>query len=288
VGAGGSGASQAGAPAGAGGEGASGGAPSAGGGPSIWTQVGLPDVGSAAGPVPNMCANGGPRVTLFGGTIQAACVPCKATPTDESCRTDLRCSTSNACTNPAIVSVGFACSDIGVFNSCGTSALSEAACTLTGGEVTGATGFDRFASFCPTDGAESSCSIAEGNLGASACAATGRRFAYALRYSAEVSAECSACSANPSCSGPVFRLGRGDCSGFETEELGAPDCAYSGPNLLGFSDDWTSAVRLDATKCNPTETSLTTTPEGEVYTVCCSAPLPPEFDPQKLPPPPSE
>lgn len=263
-----------------GGEGASGGDPSTGAGPTIWTVVGLPDVGDASSALPDTCVAGGERVNLFGGASGAECVPCDATPAAGSCQADLLCyPSSNNCQNeaPQALSPGSSCTDIGSFNSCGASPQSAPACDVTGGQVAdGDTGLDRFASFCPCSDCVASCAIAEGNVGAAACDPR-LPHAYVLYGARDVEAECSECTAGASCSAKAFEL-TGDaifCLG--PTGLDAGGCQNSGALI-----NWRTAQRLDTTSCSPSQTSLSATPSGSSWTVCCSDPLPEEFEPQEL------
>jgi hypothetical protein len=263
-----------------GGEGASGGDPSTGAGPTIWTVVGLPDVGDASSALPDTCVAGGERVNLFGGASGAECVPCDATPAAGSCQADLLCyPSSNNCQNeaPQTLSPGPSCTDIGAFNSCGASAQSAAACDVTGGEIApGDTGLDRYASFCPCVDCAASCAVAEGNVGVAACDAL-LPHAYLLFAARDVEAECSECTAEASCAPKVFDLTGDGVFCTLPAGLDAGTCLSTGAIF-----DWRAATRLQATTCSAASTSVTATPVGQAWTVCCSEPLPAEFETQKL------
>jgi hypothetical protein len=175
------------------------------------------------------------------------------------------------------INIGTSCSDIGPFNSCGASAQSPPDCVVTGGQIEpGETGLDRYASFCPCSDCAVTCAVAEGNLGGAACDPALPN-AYVLFSTAEVSAECSECSvALQSCGSKVFEIsGLGGCN--LAVGLDASACQDSGSLF-----NWSSARRVEATSCTPTQTSLEVTPVGTTWTVCCSESLPPEFEPQRL------
>ncbi len=254
---------------GAGGEGANGAGGSGGATPSPWVAVELIEVG--LGVPPALCLSGEPRINLFGGESGLSCTPCSADPEMGSCLSELTCFSNLGCSNGAtVVSSSDQCVDIGLHQGCRASEPTGASCTpVAGGQLVGVNALQSFASLCPCESC-GTCVAAEGDFGAAACAELERPNHYALRQDPTVSGSCSPCAMDPVCStGAAYRIGDGigDCD----TDVQAGECKVLALGAL-------KAQRAVATNCQATGGVLAIEGRSPVWTLCCSEPLPPEFE----------